>query len=76
VQGWDDEATALEEPEEEAHVRKAPADEFIVVWVTAPSVDEARKLASGLVNEELAACVNLVPAVESIYRWEGKVRPA
>jgi uncharacterized protein involved in tolerance to divalent cations len=33
-------------------------------------------LASGLVNEEPAACVNLVPAVESIYRWEGKVRPA
>ena len=47
--------------------------EFVVVWVTAPSGEEANKLADALVAEDLAACVNMVPGVESVYKWEGKV---
>lgn len=44
-----------------------------VVLTTAGSEDEARKIAQHLVQNELAACVNIVPQVESIYRWQGKI---
>ncbi|GAB5030888.1 nad h-hydrate epimerase-like [Nannochloropsis oceanica] len=47
--------------------------EFVVVWITAPNPAEAAKLAEGLVHHDLAACVNLVPNIESVYKWEGKV---
>ena len=44
-----------------------------IVLSTAGSADEARKLARHLVEHQLAACVNIVPQIESIYRWQGKV---
>lgn len=44
-----------------------------IVLSTAGSEDEARKIAQYLVEQQLAACVNLVPHVESIYRWQGKM---
>jgi periplasmic divalent cation tolerance protein len=44
-----------------------------IVLSTAGSEDEARKIARHLVERQLAACVNIVPRVESIYRWQGKV---
>ena len=44
-----------------------------IVLSTAGSEDEARKIARHLVDHYLAACVNIVPRVESIYRWQGKV---
>lgn len=43
------------------------------MFSTASSAEEAEKIARGLVNERLAACVNLVPAIRSIYRWQGKI---
>ncbi len=46
--------------------------EFLVVYITA-SGDNAKDLASALVREQLAACVNRVPGVESTYTWEGRV---
>lgn len=39
-----------------------------------PNVDDARSLAQTLVDEELAACVTMVPGARSIYRFEGKLR--
>jgi periplasmic divalent cation tolerance protein len=45
----------------------------VVVLVTAASLKEARKIARGLVEARLAACVNVIPPVESIYRWQGKI---
>jgi periplasmic divalent cation tolerance protein len=47
-----------------------------VVLSTAGSEDEARKVAHHLVEHQLAACVNIVPGIESIYRWQGKVESA
>ena len=46
----------------------------LLVLVTALNEDEARRIANGLVEERLAACVNIVGAIESVYRWEGQVR--
>ncbi len=45
----------------------------IVVLVTAGASEQAEALARALVDERLAACVNLVPNVHSIYRWQGQV---
>ena len=45
-----------------------------VVLVTAPDPEAAARLARRLVEEGLAACVNLIPGVRSIYRWQGVLR--
>ena len=47
--------------------------EPIVVLVTCGSEEEALKIANVLIGEHLAACVNLVSPIRSIYRWEGKI---
>jgi periplasmic divalent cation tolerance protein len=44
-----------------------------LVLSTAGSEEEARKIADFLVEHQLAACVNIIPQIESIYRWQGKV---
>jgi periplasmic divalent cation tolerance protein len=44
-----------------------------VALSTAPDADTAARIARALVEERLAACVNLVPAVRSIYRWQGRI---
>lgn len=45
----------------------------IVVLVTCGSEEEALKIANALVEDHLAACVNLVAPIRSIYRWQGKI---
>jgi periplasmic divalent cation tolerance protein len=45
----------------------------IVVLCTCSSADEARRIAGELIAQHLAACVNLLPAVRSIYHWEGAI---
>ncbi len=46
---------------------------YCLVLVTAPEEESARKIAGRLVEEKLAACVNLIHGVDSLYRWEGEV---
>ncbi|HTB21344.1 MAG TPA: divalent-cation tolerance protein CutA [bacterium] len=46
---------------------------FCVVLITAPAGEKAAALARLLVEQKLAACVNRVPGVESVYWWKGKV---
>ncbi len=46
---------------------------FIVVYVTVESAEEGKRLASALVEERLAACVNRLGPVQSTYRWKGQV---
>ncbi len=48
----------------------------IVILCNCGSLDEARKVAQGLVARRHAACVNIVPGIHSIYRWQGKVEEA
>jgi len=47
-----------------------------IVLTTTGSEDEARKIAHALVDRQLAACVNIVLQIESVYRWQGKVESA
>ena len=44
-----------------------------IVLTTASNADEAQRIARTLVEERLAACATLLPAAQSIYRWQGKV---
>ena len=46
---------------------------FCVVLITAPGLPEARRISRMLVSERLAACVNIVRGIESLFRWKGKV---
>ena len=48
-------------------------DDFAVVMVTAPNKALARRLGKAALEAKLAACANIVPAVESHYWWEGKL---
>lgn len=45
----------------------------VIVFVTAATRREAKKIARHLVENRLAACVNITQPVESMYRWEGKI---
>ncbi len=47
--------------------------EFIVALVTCGSEEEAVNIANALVEARLAACVNILSPIRSIYRWEGKI---
>jgi periplasmic divalent cation tolerance protein len=48
-------------------------DDLCVVITTFETIDSARQFGTHLVESQLAACVNLIPGVESIYRWKKKV---
>src|SRR5262245_12051559 len=48
----------------------------VVVLTTVESMDDGERLARSLVERELAACVQLLPPMTSIYRWEGKIERA
>ncbi len=52
------------------------AGEALLVLSTFPDVETARRIAGELLDAHLIACANLAPAVESIYRWEGKIETA
>lgn len=46
----------------------------VVVYVTVPDLETGRTIGRGAVEAKLAACCNIVPGVESIFFWEGKVQ--
>jgi periplasmic divalent cation tolerance protein len=51
-----------------------PADaEFVLVLTTLPEAADAAAFGRALVDARLAACVNLLPLMESVYRWQGAV---
>jgi len=51
-------------------------DEPVLLYTTYPSVVEAEKAGRKIVEAGLAACVNVIPGMRSIYRWQGKVEQA
>ncbi len=48
--------------------------DFIVAFVTVSSKEEAERIAYTLVHDQLAACVNILSPIQSIYRWEGDIQ--
>jgi periplasmic divalent cation tolerance protein len=51
-------------------------DQPILVYITASSEPEATRIADALVSEQLAVCVNILPGVRSVYRWQGTIERA
>jgi periplasmic divalent cation tolerance protein len=49
------------------------AEQFILVLSTASSKAEAERIATGLVEGQLAACVNILPGLTSVYRWKDRI---
>jgi len=49
------------------------SSDAIVVFITAANGEEATRLADMLVGAHLAACVQILPEMESVYRWQGKI---
>jgi periplasmic divalent cation tolerance protein len=52
------------------------SDDAIIVFMTASNGEEAARLADMLVGAHLAACVQILPEMESVYRWQGKIERA
>nr|VFK15749.1 MAG: divalent cation tolerance protein [Candidatus Kentron sp. LPFa] len=50
-----------------------PETPYRVVFCTCPNHDVAQEIAGALVEARLAACVNIVPGIQSVYRWQGKI---
>jgi periplasmic divalent cation tolerance protein len=50
--------------------------DVLLVLCTFPDFEQARQIGTVLVERQLVACVNFLPAVESIYRWQGKIETA
>ena len=48
--------------------------EHLVVFTTLPDAGQAETLAQALVEQNLAACVNILPPVTSVYRWQGELQ--
>lgn len=44
-----------------------------LVYITAGDMDEAERIGAALIEDHLAACVNIIPGMKSMYRWEGRV---
>lgn len=56
------------------HQYSTTANDVLIVYVTVPSKELGRTIAMSLVSEQLAACTNIIPGLESIYYWDGKVQ--
>ena len=52
------------------------AAKILLALSTFPDLETARRISNQLVNEKFAACANILPAVESIYRWKEKIETA
>ena len=48
----------------------------ILIYITCGSRENAQQIATALVQEQLAACVNILPGIQSVYRWQGQLESA
>ena len=54
----------------------APAEKYLMIMTTCPDLESAERIGGELVAKQLAACVQIVPGIKSIFRWQGKVDSA
>lgn len=66
-------STAAKASNTDMNERSEADSGIVMIYVTVPCRDSGKKIAHALVSEKLAACVNIVPGLESVYEWEGKV---
>uniref|UniRef100_A0A0N5B1E3 Divalent-cation tolerance protein CutA n=1 Tax=Syphacia muris TaxID=451379 RepID=A0A0N5B1E3_9BILA len=59
--------------EQMATSRAAQSALHSLVYVTVPNMNVAKEIAKSIVSQKLAACVNIIPSVISIYEWKGKI---
>jgi periplasmic divalent cation tolerance protein len=57
-------------------MKNGPSDQVMLVLTNVPDLALARKMGAHLVEQKLAACVNILSPCESVYRWQGKVENA
>ncbi|MFH1479458.1 MAG: divalent-cation tolerance protein CutA [Candidatus Omnitrophota bacterium] len=50
--------------------------EFVAVFITTPTIKEAKKISSALVKQHIVACSNIVKGIDSIFWWQGKIDTA
>ena len=48
--------------------------DILLVYITTPDPESARAIAEALVEEKLAACANIIPAINSVFYWDDKLR--
>ena len=48
--------------------------DFAIILTTASAVEEGQSIANTLVEKQLAACVNIIPKISSVYHWEGQIQ--
>ncbi len=46
---------------------------YVIAYITTKNIAEARKIGEAVVKERLAACANIIPSLESVYWWKGKM---
>lgn len=56
-----------------APIKQEIVSEAVVMYTSAPNIEEAKNIASTLVQGKLAACVNIIPQVVSVFEWDGKI---
>ena len=56
-----------------ASLTKKSAEQVLVILVTVVNQKEAVRISNGVVKAKLAACANIIPGIQSIYNWKGKV---
>jgi periplasmic divalent cation tolerance protein len=54
-------------------IRRIPMNNFVIAYVTAKDKAQALSIGRALVEERLAACVNVIDNIASVYRWEGEI---
>ena len=57
-------------------IRKKPAEQVLIILVTVINRKEAVRIGEKMVYMKLAACANVIPGIQSIYQWKGKVTKA
>lgn len=49
---------------------------YIIIFITASSIEEAKKISQGLLGKKLVACVNIIDDLKSLFWWQGKIDQA